>query len=56
MPVAGGGFGFPHLYIRTRLRNLLGNLRAMDSRNVLVRENVPALSHPEHWKGLESPV
>ena len=55
MPVAGGGFGFPHLYSRMRLRHVQGFLRAMDSRSVLVRENVRTLRHPNHWKGLDSP-
>ena len=27
----------------------------MDSRSVLVREKVRALSHPDHWKGLDGP-
>ena len=53
MPVAGGGFGFPHLYSRVGLRDVHGFLRAMDSRSVLVRENVRALRHPDHWKGLD---
>ena len=48
MPIAGGGFGFPHLYCRMRLRHVLGYLRAMDSRSVLVRENVRALCHTNH--------
>ena len=51
MPVAGGGFGFPHLYSRMRLRHVQGFLSAMDSRIVLVRENVCALLHPDNWKG-----
>ena len=55
MPVAGKGFGFPHLYSRMRLRHVQGYLTAMDSRTVLVRENVRALRHPNHWKGLDSP-
>ena len=55
MPVAGGGFGFPHLYSRMRLRHVQGYLRAMDWCSVLVRENVRALRHPNHWKGLDSP-
>ena len=55
MPVTGGGFGFPHLYGRMRLRHVQGYLRAMDSGSVLVRENVRALRHPDHWKGLDSP-
>ena len=42
MPVAGAGFGFPHLYSRMRLRHKQGFLGAMDSRSVLVRENVRA--------------
>ena len=55
MPVAGGGFGFPHLYSRMRLRHVQGFLRAMDSRSILVRKNVRALRHPDHWKGLDGP-
>ena len=55
MPVAGGGFGFPHLYSRMLLRHVQGYLRAMDSRSVLVREDLRALRHPNHWKGLDSP-
>ena len=54
MPVAGGGFGFPRLDSRMCLRHVLGYLRAMDSRSVLVRENIRALSHPDHWKGLDN--
>ena len=53
MPVPSGGFGFPHLYSRMRLRHVRGYLRAMDSRSVLVRENVQALSRPaagRAWK------
>ena len=55
MPVTSRGFGFPHLYRRMRLRHVQGYLRAMDSRSVLVRENVRALSHPDCWKGLGGP-
>ena len=55
MPVTSGGFGFPHLYSRMRLWHVEGYLRAVDSRSVLVRENVRALSHPDCWKGLDSP-
>ena len=55
MPVASRGFGFPHLYSRMQLRHIQGYLRAMDSRSVLSRENVRALSHPGCWKGLGSP-
>ena len=53
IPVAAGGFGFPHLYSRMRLRHVQGYLRAMDSRSVLVRENVCALRQPNHSKGLD---
>ena len=53
MPVAGGGFGFPHLHSRMRLRHVQGYLRAMDSRSVLGRENVCALRQPNHSKGLD---
>ena len=55
IPATSGGFGFPHLYSRMRLRHVQGYLRAMDSRSVLVRENVPVLSHPDCWKGLDGP-
>ena len=55
MAVAGGGFGFPHMYSRMCLRHILGYLRAMNSRSVLVRENVRALRHPNHWNGPENP-
>ena len=55
MPVASRGFGFPQLYSRMRLRHVEAFVRAMDSRSVLVRENVRALRHPDHWKGLDSP-
>ena len=55
MPVTSGGFGFPHLYSRIPLRHIQGYLRAMDSRSVLVRENVRAHSHPDYWKGLDGP-
>ena len=55
MPVASEGFGFPHLYGRMRLQHVQGFLRAMDARSVLVRENVRALRHPNHWKGLDGP-
>ena len=48
MPVAGGGFGFPHLYSRMRLWHVQGFLKAMDSHSVLVRENACALRHPDH--------
>ena len=51
MPVASGGFGFPHLYNRLRLRHVQGLLGAMDSRSVLVC----APRHPDHWKGLDGP-
>ena len=54
MPVAGGGFGLPHVYSRMCLRHVLGYLMAMDSRSVLIRENVSALSHLNHWKGLDN--
>ena len=54
MPVAGRGFGFPHLYSHMCLHRVLGYLRAMDSRSVLVRESVRAL-HRNHWKGLDCP-
>ena len=53
MQAAGGGFGFPHLYSRMQLRHVQGYLRAMDLRSVLVRENVRALSHTDHWKGMD---
>ena len=53
MPVASGGFDFPHLYSPMRLRHVQGYLRAMDSRSVLVREKVRALSHPDHLTGLD---
>ena len=53
-PVAGRGFGFPHLHSRTCLRHVLGYLRAMDSRSVLVCENVCTRSPPNHWKGLDT--
>ena len=36
MLVAGGGFGFPHLYSRMCLRHIVWYLKAMDSRSVLV--------------------
>ena len=55
MPVTVRGFGFPHMYSRMRLRHVQGFLRAMDSCSVLVRENVRALRHRDHWKGLDSP-
>ena len=55
MHVAGGGFGVPHLYNRMCLRHVLGYLRVMDSRSVLVHEKVRALSHPDHRKGLDNP-
>ena len=55
MSVVGGGFGFPHLYSQMRLRHVQGFLRAMDSRSVLVRENVRALRHLDHRKGLDGP-
>ena len=55
MPVAGGGFGFSQPYSRMCLRHILGYLRAKDSRSVLVREKVRALSQPNHWKGLDNP-
>ena len=34
MPVPSGGFGFPHLYSRMRLRHVQGYLRAMDSQGL----------------------
>ena len=46
MPIASGGFGFPHLYSRLHLWHVQGYVKAMDSRSVLVRENVRALRHP----------
>ena len=49
------GFGLPHLYNRMRLRHVQGFLRAMDSRSVLVRENIRALRHPDHWQRLDGP-
>ena len=55
MPVAGGGFSFPHLYSRMRLWHVHGYLRAMASRSVLVREIVCALLHLNQWKGLDRP-
>ena len=55
MSVDGGGLGFPHLYSRMRLRHVLGFFWAMDSRSVLVRENVSTLRHRDHWKGTGNP-
>ena len=55
MPVSSGGFGFPHMYNRMRLRQVQCYLRAMDSRSVLVGENVRALSPPDCLQGLDSP-
>ena len=37
------------------LQPIMGYLRAMDSRSVLVRENVRALRHPSQWKGMNNP-
>ena len=55
MPVAGGRFGFPHLCGRMRFGHAQAFLRANDSRCVLVRENVRALRHSAHRKGVDGP-
>ena len=55
MLVPSGGFGLSRLYSRMRLRHVQGYIGAMDSRSVLVRENVRALSHPDCWQGLDGP-
>ena len=46
-----GGFGVPHLYTRMCLRHVRGFLRAMDSRSVLVRENLCAPWSSRAWQG-----
>ena len=52
-PLDRSGFGIPHLYTRMRLRHVRGFLYAVDSRTVIVRENVCTLWTSRVWYGLD---
>ena len=48
-PTGDGGLGVPHLVSRFELRFVAGVLRALNSRNSLVRRNQPHRQYPTPW-------